>query len=423
MRKIKNVLILAAGDSTRFWPLEDKNLFYFLEKPLILHHLEKISKYTENLFIIANQKNSLTIKRIIDNLEKKNNYQVIIQKNDLGQAGAILSVKNFVKGETLIINASDLYDFSIIEKIFQVPYEKEMMIFFGKKVLEYFPGGYFKFNKDDKIAEIIEKPGKDNMPSNILKLVIDYFSDIDFLIKELEKASSKNDDLYEQALNRLLKKEINRNYFLYDGYFESLKYPWHTLSMMKYFLSTIKTSYISKTAVISDKSLIIGPVFIDDEVRVGDFVKIVGPCYIGENTVISDYSLIRESHIGKDCLIGSYSEIARSYIGNKVFLHRNYVGDSVLDDGVLMGAQALTANLRFDGETVTSSIEDQEIDTGLSKFGTIIGRQAKIGVNVTIFPGFKIGKKTWIAPGEKIFFDIEDFSYLIDGEEKENLKI
>lgn len=423
MRKIKNVLVLAGGDSTRFWPLEDKNLFYFLGKPLILHHLEKISKYTENIIIVANQKNSLTIKRIIDNLEKKNNYQVVIQKNELGQGGAILSVKNFIKGETLIINASDLYDFSIIEKIFQTPYEKEMMIFFGKKILEYFPGGYFKFNQEGEILKIIEKPGKENMPSNILKLVIDYFSDIDFLIKELEKVSSKNDDIYEQALNNLLKTKIKRKYFLYQGYFEALKYPWHVLSMMKYFLSTIKKSYISKTAVISDKSFIIGPVFIDDEVRIGDFVKIVGPCYIGENTVISDYSLIRESHIGKDCLIGSYSEIARSYIGNKVFLHRNYVGDSVLDDEMMMGAQALTANLRFDGETVSSYVNDKKIDTSLSKFGTIIGKEAKIGVNAIIFPGVKIGKKTWVAPGEKVSFDIKDFSYFADREEKENLKI
>ncbi len=423
MRKIKNLLILAAGDSTRFWPLEEKNLFYFLDKPLFFYHLEKNSSYFEKIVLVVNKKNFLTIKRIIDNLEKKDNYQVIVQKNDLGQGGAILSVKNFIKGETLIINASDLYDFSIIEKILQTPYEKEMMVFFGKKILEYFPGGYFKFNQEGEILEIIEKPGKDKMPSNILKLVIDYFSDIDFLIKELEKLSGKSDDLYEKAVNNLLKTKIKRKYFLYQGYFEALKYPWHVLSMMRYFLSTIKKSYISKTAIISEKSLIIGPVFIDDQVRIGDFVKIVGPCYIGENSVISDYSLIRESHIGKDCLVGSYSEIARSYIGNKVFLHRNYVGDSVLDDGVMMGAQALTANLRFDGETVSSYVNNKRIDTGLSKFGTIIGKQAKIGVNATIFPGVKIGKKTWIAPGEEVSFDIKDFSYFFDGEERENLKI
>ena len=133
--------------------------------------------------------------------------------------------------------------------------------------------------------------------------------------------------------------------------------------------------------------------------------------------------MVRETQVGEDCLIGSFSEVARSYIGNNVFLHRNYIGDSVLDNDVMFGAQAVTGNLKFDGQKVFSEVNEEKVDTNKNKLGAIVGNLSKVGVNTTIFPGVKIGKKTWIGPGEKVKYDLEDKVYLIDGEEKENIKV
>ncbi len=422
MRKIKNVLLLAGGDSTRFWPLENKNLYSFLGKPLILHQVEAVSAYSENIFVVVHKSNAVAVKRLIDNSGLTAKVDVVIQKDELsGQAGAVASVKNLVKGETLVLNANDLVDYSMLEKIVQFPMQKNKIILFGKKINEYFPGGYFKFKDKDEIQEIVEKPGKDKMPSNITKLVVDYYSDIDDLVDAIEKVKTSDDNHYETALNHLLETEFEKKLFIYDGFWVSLKYPWHVLFMTKLFLGMIKTIKISPSAQISKKAEISGPVIIGENVKVGDFAKISGPAFIGDNSIIGDYSLIRESQIGEDCLIGSYTEVARSYIGNKVFLHRNYVGDSVFADEVVMGAQAVTANLRFDGETINSFIDDDKVDTYLSKMGAIIGKQTKIGVNATITPGVKIGKKTWVGPGEIVRYDLEDKTYLSDGEEKENL--
>ncbi|PIU37087.1 nucleotidyl transferase, partial [Candidatus Roizmanbacteria bacterium CG07_land_8_20_14_0_80_34_15] len=170
-------------------------------------------------------------------------------------------------------------------------------------------------------------------------------------------------------------------------------------------------------------ALIIGPVVIGENVKIGDFCKIVGPVFIGDNTVVGDYAMIRESQVGEDSLIGGFSEVARSYIGNNVFLHRNYIGDSVLDNDVMFGAQAVTGNLKFDGEKVLSDIDEKRVDTDMNKLGSIVGNLSKIGVNSTIFPGVKIGRKCWIGPGEKVKYDLEDKTYLADGEEKENIKV
>ena len=172
----------------------------------------------------------------------------------------------------------------------------------------------------------------------------------------------------------------------------------------------------------SKKAIILGSVIIGDNVKIGDYVKIVGPVIIGDNTIIGDYSLIRESHIGTDCLIGSYCEIARSYINNNVFLHRNYVGDSILDNDVMMGAQAVTANFRFDSLTIQSDYDEDKVDTNMMKLGLIAGQKTKIGVNASTLPGIKIGKNCLIGPGEIVRYDLEDNTYLVKGEERINLK-
>lgn len=423
MRKIKNILLLAGGDSTRFWPLENKLFFSFLGKPLILFQVEELLKYGKFVTVIANKSNATAIKRLVDNNDIKS-VQILIQKEDYpGMAGAVWSAKNHIKGEVLIVNGSDLIDYSVIIKLNLLINKENKLILMGKKFNEYFPGGYFKFADNKKVIEVVEKPAKNKLPSSIVKLVFDYFTDINILLNQFPQIKTKNDDFYELAINKLLSDEPKQTYFFYDSYWFGLKYPWQVLMMMKNFLLTIKESKISSTSIISEKAIIVGPVIIGENVKIGDFCKIVGPTFIDNNSVIGDYSMIRESQIDQDCLVGSYTEVARSYIGNNVFLHRNYIGDSVLGNEVMFGAQAVTGNLKFDGEKVLSKINEERIDTNMNKLGTIVGSLSKIGVNVTIYPGIKIGKKTWIGPGEIVEYDVDDKTYLIDGEEKINLKI
>jgi len=424
MRKIKNGLILAGGDSTRFWPLQEKSFFSFLGKPLVLYQIEELAKYCDKVTIIANKKNAVSINRLIENSDFRSKTQVIVQNENFeGQAGAVLSAKNHLKGEVVIINANDLIDYSLLMKITKLPLSADKVILVGKKISEYFPGGYFKFNDQKKVIAIIEKPDKDKLPSSIVKLVVDYFSDFNLLINSLEKTKTNDDDHYERAINSLISDNLDCILLPYDSYWHSIKYPWHVLTMMKTFLSKIKENQISKSAVISKNVVIISPVIIGDNVRIGNFSKIVGPVYIGDNTVVGDYAMVRESEVNEDCLVGSFTEVARSYIGNKVFLHRNYIGDSVLSDKVMIGAQGITANLRFDGENVSSVVNEEKIDTNNAKLGAIIGRETKIGVNTTIIPGVKIGKNCLVAPGEVIRYDLEDNTYLVKGEERNNLSI
>lgn len=421
MRKIKNALVLAGGDSTRFWPLKGKVLFDFLGSPLILYQIRQLQKYADAVTVISARDNATTIGRLIENLENKENVHIIVQKEGLeGQAGAILTAKNHLQGETIILNANDVFDYSFLEKIARNPASGGKIILTGKRQNEYFSGGYFRFDDNKNLVEIIEKPGPDALPSNVVRLVVDYFSDFSMIVKAIESVKTSSDDHYEKAINFILAGSGAREYVMYEGYWSTLKYPWHVLAMLKTMLAAVKKTDIHDSAVISKKALIIGPVVIGENARIGDFVKVVGPAFIGRNTVVGDYSLIRESQIGEDCLIGSYTEVARSHIGNRVFLHRNYVGDSVLSDDSMMGSGAVTANLRFDGKTISSGSNDETVDTNMDKLGAVIGSKSKIGVNSTIVPGVKIGQNCIIAPAEKVRFDLEDKTYLIRGEERIN---
>jgi len=112
---------------------------------------------------------------------------------------------------------------------------------------------------------------------------------------------------------------------------------------------------------------------------IGNNVLIWGGCHIGDNSVI-----------------GFSTEITRSYIGENVWLHQNYIGDSIVLDCVSLGANTITANWRFDEAKMA----------GKEKFGCIIGEDCRTGINVSLGPGVKIGARSRIGPHVNLTKDV-----------------
>lgn len=116
---------------------------------------------------------------------------------------------------------------------------------------------------------------------------------------------------------------------------------------------------------------------------------IEGPCIIGSGSVLRHGSAVRGyTLIGKNCVVGHASEIKRSILfdGAKA-PHFNYVGDSILGRGVNLGAGAKLANLRLDHQPVTVLYDGKTHDTGLRKFGAVLGDGCQIGCNCVVNPG------------------------------------
>lgn len=400
MKKFENIIVLSAGESSRFWPFNDKNLFKFLNKPLLLYQIEKFLPYARKILIVANKKNIEAIKNIASVF---NNVDVILQQGK-GQASALLSVNNEAPGETLVVNNIDVFnEKTIFTQIFSQR-NKYGLILTAKEMKEYFPGGYLRYKKN-QVLELIEKPKPEEKPSNMVRLVVDYFANFTEFVDILKSLKNPaRDGAFEEGLNIYLKK-VKATFVNYQDYWYFLKYPWHVLLLKYFFLSQIK-KYVGKNVLVDKTAKIEGDVYLEDGVKIYEYSKIVGPCYIGRNTIVGNYSLIKESIIGQNCLVGGYSEVTRSYLGNKVYLHRNYLGDSVVENNVLFGAGAVCANFRFDEDKICSPVNGALVNTQRKKLGAIIGSNVKVGVNASLMPGVKIGANNVIMPGAVVKKDI-----------------
>jgi bifunctional UDP-N-acetylglucosamine pyrophosphorylase/glucosamine-1-phosphate N-acetyltransferase len=395
--KIHTVLILAGGDGDRFYPLQEKIRYRFNGKTVLQHIVESVADLAEQVVAVASPTNISGIKSDLSQYP----VQFVTQtKDDGGMADAVLAAKELLTKDVLILNGNDLFDFTVLKKnIEKTQAEGSLVGTVAKYMEQYFPGGYVRF-EGEKIVEIIEKPGAENKPSDYVNLVADYIPQASLFIAELEKLSA-SDDQFEKGISALMKDKPGSCY-KYDGDWTTLKYSWHVLSMQEYFFTHVLNSEIDSSATIHKTAIIQGQVHIGRNVKIGAYCKIMGPCYIDENVIIGDHSLVRGSTIGKNVLVGSGCEVARSYLAEGVMLHRNYVGDSVLAEKVSMGAGAVTANYRFDGQTIKTPVKQKIIDTTMGKLGVIAGNNVKIGVNSSTYPGVKLSPNTMVLPGEVI---------------------
>lgn len=404
------VLILAGGRSERFWPLSDKALFPFLGKPLVKHQIERVKKAGfRDSIVICSREDLAVIKNF--------GVKTILQKGE-GQAAAILSAEKFLKGPILVINANDIFDASLFKKVISVGQKNEVdACLVGYKTPSYFPGGYLVVDKKGQVKKIIEKPGEGKEPSNLVRIVVDFFREGEMLVRYL---NCEKRILYEDAIDRMAKERVVK-VVSYKGGWGFLKYPWHTLQIMDYFLEGVRATNIDKSVQIAKNATIRGKVILERGVRVFENAKISGPCYVGEDTIVGNNAFIRQSMIGKNCVVGFSTEVTRSYVGEDCWFHSNYIGDSVLDKNVSLGAGVVLANLRLDEGNIYSLVKRERINTRRQKLGAIIGENARIGVNTSLLPGVKVGKNSFVGAGVVLAKDLGDskFCFL----QRQSLKI
>lgn len=148
------------------------------------------------------------------------------------------------------------------------------------------------------------------------------------------------------------------------------------------------------------KSVIIGE---GTTVEEGALIK--GPVIIGKNCFIAHGAYIRENVIlGDNVRIGHSVELKNTIILNDSNIaHLNYIGDSIIGNDVNLAGGAITANFRLDGANIKVKHDGEEIETGLAKFGAIIGDLSRIGVNSVLNPGTILSKNSKVFPLTSVF--------------------
>lgn len=416
-------LILAGGEGSRFWPLcTNKIIFPFAGKPLFDRTIRDVlPKEVNRAVIVTNRSN----KEYFSAVSLPIPHVTVLQREARGMADAVLAAEPEISGKRLLIMiADDLAEKSLFKDIMKKASGRGVFgVIAGKYTESYFPGGYIKLEKDRALG-IVEKPQRGFEPSRYVTITGHYVSDAALFLQEIKRIASDSDDAYEQALSRLMKYQTFMH-VPYSGRWSTLKYPWHVLDVASDILADLSPIRGKKTE-IHETALLSGPVYIEDGVRIYEHAKITGPCFIGEGTIVGNNTLIRESIIGRNCVIGFSSDITRSYIGDRCWFHTNYVGDSVVEGNVSMGSGAVTANLRLDEGEIRSRVRGGIVSSERCKFGSIIAKDVRIGVNASIMPGVKIGQNTFIGAGVILEKDVPDNTFCMlkqDMEMKSNTKL
>ena len=141
-------------------------------------------------------------------------------------------------------------------------------------------------------------------------------------------------------------------------------------------------------------------IWIAKSAKVAASASITGPCIIGENTEIRHCAFIRgNAFIGNNCVVGNSTELKNVVLIERVQVpHYNYVGDSVLGTGSHLGAGAITSNVKSDKSLVKLKSGDEVIETGLKKFGAMVGDNVEVGCGSVLNPGTVIGKNSNVYP-------------------------
>ena len=177
--------------------------------------------------------------------------------------------------------------------------------------------------------------------------------------------------------------------------FQGATYPWEVLPRIKDFIIAL-----GETLPEDKYERREGNVWVARSAEVFPTAYIGGPAIIDEEAQIRHGAFIRGSAIvGKGAVIGNSTELKNVILFNKVQVpHYNYVGDSILGYKAHMGAGSITSNVKSDKTLVVVKAGEEAFETGLKKFGAMLGDQVEVGCNSVLNPGTVIGKNTNIYP-------------------------
>ncbi len=191
------------------------------------------------------------------------------------------------------------------------------------------------------------------------------------------------------------KELLDLSHTMAAEYLSEYEYPWQALQGIGEMISKLGNGLDE-----NEYDEVSPQVWIHKSATVAPTAHIGAPCIIGAETEIRHCAFIRGSAlVGSGCVIGNSVELKNAIIFDRVQVpHFNYVGDSILGYKSHMGAGAITSNVKSDQTLVTVNTGEGRIETGLKKFGAILGDFVEIGCNSVLNPGTVIGKNSNVYP-------------------------
>ena len=187
---------------------------------------------------------------------------------------------------------------------------------------------------------------------------------------------------------------LDTSHTLSKDYLSGFEYPWQALAGLKDFIFGLGKTLPAEFSEVKPG------VWVHSEAKVAPTAYIGAPAVIGRGTEVRHCAFIRGSAlIGEGCVVGNSTELKNAILFDGVQVpHFNYVGDSVLGFKAHLGAGVIISNVKADKAQVVVREKGSGIETGLKKFGAILGDFAEIGCNCVINPGSVVGRRTSVYP-------------------------
>ena len=192
----------------------------------------------------------------------------------------------------------------------------------------------------------------------------------------------KTNDLFD------LNHTVARDYLL------RYEYPWQALP-------GIKNLILELGPTLGEDYVETAPhVWIHKTAAVAASASITGPCIIGAKTEVRHCAFIRGSAlVGEGCVVGNSVELKNVILFDGVQVpHFNYVGDSILGYKSHLGGGAVTSNVKSDKTLVVVKNGAERMETGLKKFGAMVGDFVEVGCNAVLNPGTVMGRHSQVYP-------------------------
>ena len=176
---------------------------------------------------------------------------------------------------------------------------------------------------------------------------------------------------------------------------ESVTYPWEALAKISSFIMEIGPTLDPQVYEQRGENI-----WVAKSAKIFDSAYLNGPLIIDENAEVRHCAFIRGSAIvGKGAVVGNSTELKNSILFNGVQTpHYNYIGDSILGFKSHTGAGVITSNLKSDKSLVTVMCDGKKVETGVKKFGAMLGDNVEVGCNSVLNPGTVIGKNSNVYP-------------------------
>ena len=185
---------------------------------------------------------------------------------------------------------------------------------------------------------------------------------------------------------------------LAKDYLKQYEYPWEALKGIKEMIIELGEKLDPE-----EYKEVSQHVWIHKDATVFPSAYIAAPCIIGAGTEVRHCAFIRGSAlVGENCVVGNSCELKNVILFDHVQTpHYNYVGDSILGHYAHMGAGSITSNVKSDKKPVVVHGEE-DVETGLKKFGAMIGDHVEVGCNSVLNPGTVIGRNSNVYPLSRV---------------------